>query len=139
MTEKKLCNGCGICAHICPKKAIEMKPDALGFLYPEINKTTCINCGLCDKICPTLQSHDSSYNYQVQYLAGRLKEEEELMKSQSGGAFYVISQEAIQREFIIYGAAFNHQFHVKHIRATSCDERNLLRGSKYVQSDISHI
>lgn len=37
--------GASICAH----DAITMKHDALGFLYPEVDKEKCIDCGLCEK------------------------------------------------------------------------------------------
>ena len=48
--DKKYCNGCGACALRCPKKAITMKMDKEGFIYPEIDKEKCINCGLCKRI-----------------------------------------------------------------------------------------
>lgn len=31
---KSECSGCTACASGCPHDAIEMRPDALGFLYP---------------------------------------------------------------------------------------------------------
>ena len=40
--EKKECCGCGACMQICPKQAINMKENAEGFLYPEINKEDCV-------------------------------------------------------------------------------------------------
>ena len=48
---KKDCNGCGICALICPAKAIEMKEDEEGFLYPIVNESKCIHCDKCKKYC----------------------------------------------------------------------------------------
>ena len=39
--QKEDCCGCTACKHICPKRAIEMKPDEEGFLYPEINQDEC--------------------------------------------------------------------------------------------------
>ena len=40
------CCGCTACASICAHDAITMKPDALGFLYPEVDKEKCVDCGL---------------------------------------------------------------------------------------------
>lgn len=48
---KKTCCGCSACASICPKGAIEMKPDDQGFIYPVINPNLCVSCGACKKVC----------------------------------------------------------------------------------------
>ena len=45
------CCGCTACASICAHDAITMKPDALGFLYPEVDRSNCVDCGLCEKVC----------------------------------------------------------------------------------------
>lgn len=45
------CCGCGACRNICPCRAIEMKPDECGFLYPFIDGEKCVECGLCKKVC----------------------------------------------------------------------------------------
>lgn len=37
LIDKSQCCGCTACASICPKQAITMQPDGLGFLYPVIN------------------------------------------------------------------------------------------------------
>ncbi len=48
------CCGCGTCAGICPKGAIEMKINKMGLYIPEIDKKKCSNCGLCNKVCPQI-------------------------------------------------------------------------------------
>ena len=48
---KKVCCGCGACASICPKGAIEMKPDDQGFIYPVVDSKLCVSCGACKKVC----------------------------------------------------------------------------------------
>ena len=39
---KEKCTGCFGCYNICPKKAIEMKKDEYGNIYPHINKEKCM-------------------------------------------------------------------------------------------------
>ena len=43
ITNKADCCGCTACMSICTHRAITMKPDALGFLYPEINTDKCLS------------------------------------------------------------------------------------------------
>jgi 4Fe-4S ferredoxin len=55
---KKLCNGCGLCAETCPKEAIEKHPGSIveGRLAkkPRIafDINSCILCGECAVLCP---------------------------------------------------------------------------------------
>ena len=56
------CCGCTACASICAHDAITMKPDALGFLYPEVDKEKCVDCGLCEKVCAFNDHYDTSLN-----------------------------------------------------------------------------
>ena len=34
--QKNMCNGCGVCVLVCPRKCIKMVEDDEGFLYPQI-------------------------------------------------------------------------------------------------------
>jgi Pyruvate/2-oxoacid:ferredoxin oxidoreductase delta subunit len=43
------CAECGICAEVCPVKAITMQPDG----KPEIDSKFCIGCGVCGLKCTT--------------------------------------------------------------------------------------
>ncbi|NOY68053.1 MAG: NADH-quinone oxidoreductase subunit I [Deltaproteobacteria bacterium] len=54
---KLLCVACGLCAAICPPKAITIIPyeDEGGTRYPEkfvIDELRCIFCGFCQEVCP---------------------------------------------------------------------------------------
>ena len=44
ITDKSQCCGCTACASICAHDAITMQPDALGFLYPVVDKDKCVDC-----------------------------------------------------------------------------------------------
>lgn len=89
------CCGCGACRNICPCRAIEMKPDECGFLYPFIDGEKCVECGLCKKVC--------GYQKEVQipeiketYAA--VAENEILLKgSASGGVFAAVATEVLKR------------------------------------------
>ena len=55
-----LCNGCGTCAAICPKKAIHMEIDEKKGVYiAQINEERCTECNLCFAVCP---GHGIDYN-----------------------------------------------------------------------------
>jgi coenzyme F420-reducing hydrogenase beta subunit len=61
-------------------------------------------------------------------------------ESTSGGAFYVFAEEVIKKGGVVFGAAFDSDFHhVRHRAARSIVELFALMKSKYVQSDISGI
>ncbi|MBR5316982.1 MAG: 4Fe-4S dicluster domain-containing protein [Lachnospiraceae bacterium] len=45
------CCGCSACFAICPVRAIIMKPNDEGFLYPEIDFKKCIGCYRCISVC----------------------------------------------------------------------------------------
>ena len=83
--EKSQCCGCTACSSICPKKAIIMKQDEEGFIYPVIDKSKCVNCGLCDKVCPVKNIKKEKFE-QKAYIVNN-KNEEIRRDSTSGGAF----------------------------------------------------
>ncbi len=82
--DPKNCCGCTACASICVHDAIEMKPDALGFLYPHVDMEKCIECGLCERVCQFNNHYDTSQNLsQPLAFAARHKDINEVMKSRS--------------------------------------------------------
>ena len=58
------------------------------------------------------------------------------MKSRSGGVFAAVSDKVIEAGGVVYGCALDEHFHAFHCRATTKEERDLFRGSKYVQSEM---
>lgn len=48
-----LCTGCGTCAGICPRDAVQMVIDRrLGLYLPVVDRGNCSECGLCLAVCP---------------------------------------------------------------------------------------
>lgn len=58
------------------------------------------------------------------------------MNSTSGGAFTALSDYVLENKGAVYGAVLIRN-EVVHIRGTTVQERDMMRGSKYVQSNIS--
>ena len=134
------CCGCTACASVCAHDAITMKPDALGFLYPEVNKDKCTDCGLCEKVCAFHDNYDKSHNLpQPEAYAARHKDMKEVKTSRSGAAFIALSDYIIELGGVVYGAGYTDHFRVVHKRATTKEERDEFKGSKYVQSDLTGI
>ena len=138
--DPKDCCGCTACASICAHDAITMEPDALGFLYPKVDESKCVDCGLCDKVCQFKDNYDRSLNLEqpIAY-AVRHKDIDEVMKSRSGAAFVAISDYVLEQGGVVYGAGYKDHFRVAHKRATTKEERDEFRGSKYVQSDLTGV
>lgn len=130
------CCGCTACASVCPRKAITMQPDALGFLYPQIDKDICTNCGLCEKVCTFNENYEKSSDNILDVYAVRHKDIKEIEKSRSGAMFVAITDYILENNGVIYGAGYSDHFRVTHKRATTAKERDEFRGSKYVQSDL---
>lgn len=136
---KESCCGCSACYAICPLRAITMVADEKGFLYPYIDSKLCVECGLCLNVCPIQNSNYLNKNsLEPDVYAVKHKSDQVRMNSSSGGMFTAISDHVLEREGVVYGAAFDENFKVCHTRAVSKQERDQFRGSKYVQSDLDH-
>lgn len=138
--DKADCCGCTACASICPKDAITMEPNALGFKYPHVDLDKCISCGLCDNVCAFSTDYNKSLNLsEPKAYAVRHKDIREIETSRSGAAFIAISDYILENGGIIYGVGYKDHFRVAHKRAITNEERNEFKGSKYVQSDLDGI
>lgn len=135
ITDKSKCSGCHACYNICPKNAIDMIEDEKGFKYPQIDENNCIGCNLCEKVCPILNKKEI-VNKPISYACYN-KNEDIRKNSSSGGVFTLLAIFIIERGGIIYGASFNNEFMVEHIRIDNKDDLYKLRTSKYLQSSIN--
>lgn len=133
------CCGCSSCFQRCPKNAISMKENNEGFLYPEIDKEKCVNCGLCVKACPQFKKCTNKNEHFPLAYAVYNKNEDEIIKSSSGGMFSVIANYVLENNGLVIGAAFDEENVVRHICVEDKKELDKLRGSKYVQSDINEM
>ena len=131
---KAECTGCGACVSICPKKAISMRPDEEGFLYPAVDGEKCVGCDLCEKRCPVGKTIDER---KMHVCGAQHRDEEIRRKSSSGGVFTALARGMLAGGGVVFGAAFDESLHLEHIGAFDETELAHMRGSKYVQSDAA--
>lgn len=135
INEKKNCCGCTACAEICPKNCIRMKPDEEGFLYPSVDESQCIKCNACDAVCPIQNPVVEKETTQKAYLVQH-RDESVRLDSAAGGAFTAIATVVLQKGGVVFGAAYDENFHVRHSYVETVDELKKFRNSKYVQSEL---
>jgi len=132
---KALCCGCMACANVCPKNAIKAQVDEQGFLYPQVDTALCVNCGLCERVCDFQLKQQAVHAPQKAYSLVH-KEADVVKRSTSGGAFTALSDWILAQHGLVVGAAMDSDFTVYHHIAETAGQRDAMRGSLYVQSDI---
>ena len=157
ITDRSLCCGCGACADVCPRGAIKMERDAMGFEYPKVEESLCVECGKCEKVCgfrkaveakerqdeirtsesgKTLDETDAvELHRPLLVAAARHKDIAEVMRSRSGAAFPALTDAVLKRGGMVFGAELSGDGRrVEHRAAASAAARDAFRGSKYIQS-----
>ena len=137
-TEKECCCGCGLCAVVCPSNAIVMQEDEEGFFYPSIQQEICVGCEKCRAVCAFRADIDrdtkSEPKETVAY-AARVKDRQVLAKSSSGGMFTALSDEVLDDGGAVVCSFYDYAQNRMVFRlVTAKEDRDLARGSKYIQS-----
>jgi len=78
------------------------------------------------------------YQVPITY-AVKHKDNDIRMASRSGGIFTALSDKVLSNSGVVYGCIINEDFMAIHIRADNIKDRNLMRGSKYIQSEMKDI
>ena len=135
LCSKAECTGCFACSAICHKGAIQIIKDSEGFRYPKIDETLCTKCGGCSQVCPVLnplEKNDKGNVYASWANDISIRE-----SSSSGGLFSVFSNYILENGGIVVGASLENDGYVYHRIISNKSDLKALRGSKYVQSNIS--
>lgn len=128
------CAGCGLCASVCPKGAISYKQNIEGFIRPVIDETKCVHCGLCSKKCVQLQTYQQQQLPQGIMFAKRKEPVEDT--SSSAGVFGAMATHILNQGGVVYAVKYDpKQTHF--VRVTNFQELEEVKGSKYVQADIT--
>ena len=130
------CFGCTACMAICKFDAITMQPDDEGFMVPIVDEEKCIGCGACTRVCPALNPWRGKVG-ENKFYAYQHKDKELLEKSTSGGAFSAII--ANEEEPYVCGCVLDDNLYVRHVLSRDDNDIAAMRGSKYVQSDMSNV
>lgn len=130
--KENACTGCMACVSVCAKHAVTILYDNAGFAHPKVSDAKCTGCKRCRQICPV--NNQNKYKAVGQIYAAWHKSESERLAATSGGVFTLIAKGFIEDGGVVYGAAFDEDNLVKHIRADTMADLLRIRGSKYVQS-----
>lgn len=133
------CTGCTACVSICPKGCFILSKNREGFSIPLFHPQDCIDCGLCENACQCI--NPSAFTSSKTILAAQSENEDYLQNSSSGGIFSEIAISILNKNGIVYGAAidYDNNLEIRHIRVDNIDNLAKLRGSKYVQSNLTNI
>lgn len=135
---KSECCGCEACVYSCPEKCISFCSDEEGFGYPKVDITKCIGCNSCERVCPINKDVESKDDLLQGYI-GKTQNEEILQKCSSGGVFTQIAITFIRNGGIVYGASYDDDYHVSHVRCNNEVDIYKISGSKYVQSRMVNV
>lgn len=147
--EKNRCSGCGICAGICPSKAIKMViEENIGFYRPLVDENKCTDCGKCLQICPfadnnykEINSKEELFGNVLKVYSGWAKDENIRYKSASGGIATALSLEMMDNGYFIGGTAYQKDNPIRTESFIAKNEEDVHRfiSSKYIPSEYSKV
>lgn len=135
ISDKTQCCGCTACEEICPVNCISMQTDYEGFQYPKADSSKCVGCGACERVCPIQNPKAKHIHEQWGYIVQNV-DERVRAESTSGGFFTALADYVIDRNGVVFGAAYGDNLQVHHTYTVDKNRLNIFRNSKYVQSSL---
>ena len=131
------CTSCQICGAVCPTSAISIKLNKDGFYRPVINEDKCIDCGLCVKSCYKFDDNIKSItDLESKTLYAAWAKDPDIIKvTTSGGIADILAKTLIDKGYECIGVGYDTDANCAVGKlATTLDETDEFRGSKYIQS-----
>lgn len=132
------CTQCHACETACPQNCITFREEKDGFQIPEIDRGMCVECGLCMKSCHQI-AHSRAQSVPIRTYAAWTLDDDVRKKSSSGGVFSEVARYVLDLGGIVFGAIMDKELRVRHVAAESLEQLGMMRGSKYVQSDLTGV
>ena len=134
--DMRQCTGCEMCAQLCAVKAIRMKENREGFLFPKVDNAKCVRCGQCAASCPVLSPMTKDSPSEMVLYSGYEKALRYQERCSSGGIFGLLADKILLAGGVVFGAAYDPA--TKTVIHVSSDEVNLddILRSKYTQSHM---
>lgn len=137
ITNKADCCGCQACGDVCGKRAISFQTDEEGIWYPVVDKDKCIECGLCEKVCPIINRTSCPSNAETpQCFVLQAPNSYDRLQSASGAAYTLLVRAVFEKGGFVAGHIWDDNFGVKGYISAAPDDLDILRGTKYLQSNI---
>ena len=126
------CTGCMACVNICPAGAIRMTIGDTYKTVPQIDGSLCKNCGICTKVCPENNPCEGTQPFKC--FAVTKADGADTKHCASAGVGAELAKLVRDSGGVVFGAGYK-DGKVCHIAARTDEELEMLKGSKYVQSD----
>lgn len=133
ITPPKNCTGCGLCANVCAKNAIDMVWSKEGFLIPSVDTSACINCGACVKQCIALEEkavYTDDIDSVIAY-GGWNKDSGIHLQSSSGGIFTALAEHTLAAGGCVFGVVWKDKYTAVFDKCEDVASLSRMRGSKY--------
>lgn len=136
---KRGCTSCQLCATMCAREAIKIELNEDGFYRPVVDADKCTYCGLCTKVCykfdEDVKVAAADQLAKTQLYSAWSNDDEQVRNTTSGGIGDLLANVLLKQYYKVVGCVYDDEkTRAEHRIATTAEELEPFRGSKYIQS-----